>query len=62
MDLKKPIRINHKCSCGVIHLWFPVTAREWVEDGDVIGYFWECECKSTLFISVQKLRRLSEEV
>lgn len=62
MKAKKKIpayKIKHKCQCGIMHEFLPSNAREWLEDdGDLLGYLWECDCKSTLFVLA---RRLKEE-
>lgn len=44
-----------KC-CGIIHCAIPEDARPWIEDeGKLIGFFWECLCKSTMFVKVGNL-------
>lgn len=48
---------NKTCSCGKFHEYVPNDAREWFEDGLLIGFVWECECKSTLFTPTYNLRK-----
>jgi hypothetical protein len=45
--------IEKKCNCcGIIHLVLPNRARLWVDTEQIIliGYFFECECGSTLLV------------
>ncbi len=37
------------CACGKVYPFIPSNARPWIEDQILIGWFWECVCKSTLF-------------
>jgi hypothetical protein len=46
-------------NCGKIHKEIPQNARPWNDDElklagkpFLIGYFWECDCKSTMFSKV----------
>ena len=50
--------INKKCSCGKVHNEVPKNAREWKDEGVLIGWVWECECKSTLFVPTFNLKSL----
>lgn len=43
--------INKTCACGITHIVIPQDARPWMEDDKtLIGYVWECACKSSLFV------------
>lgn len=54
-------KINWKCNCcGTLHETIPDDAREWNDDKEFLGYFWECPCKSTLFISAPRLRKIAK--
>lgn len=47
--------IYKKCAmCSKVHTEIPKDARPWNEQGIIIGYVWECECKSTLFKAVKE--------
>lgn len=50
-------RINKVCKCGKVHDPIPLLVREQLDDDHVIGYYWECECKSTLFLPTYKIGR-----
>lgn len=49
--MNTPIRLHapHVCSCGEEHDLIPSTAKESFE-GPFAGYYWNCPCKSTLFL------------
>lgn len=47
--------INKTCSCGEFHKSIPTDAKGWLEDATLVGWVWECSCKSSLFISFKKL-------
>ncbi len=55
------MKINKKCSCGRVHFEIPKDRREWIEDSKVIGWLWECSCKSTLFFPAYTLKNLLKE-
>ena len=44
MNILKP------CSCGIVHLELPQNARAQIQEDIVIGYCFECECKSTVYV------------
>lgn len=41
---------NRVCSCGKLHTHVPFGARLQMDGDSLDGYYWECECKSTLFL------------
>lgn len=49
--MNTPIRLTapHVCSCGEEHYLVPANAKESFEDR-FSGYYWNCSCKSTLFL------------
>jgi hypothetical protein len=49
--------VNKICGCGKVHEVIPETAQEWFEDGLLIGFIWDCECKSTLFTATFDLKK-----
>lgn len=51
MSVNRNIPITpHKCSCGRAHFEIPKTAR-FQNEGDALdGWYFECACRSTLFI------------
>ena len=54
----KGTRVDKICGCGKIHVYIPMKARDWFDDSSkyfLLGYVWECECKSSLFASAVKL-------
>lgn len=43
------------CSlCSRVHAGLPENARPWLEEGNLLGFFWECRCTNTLFFKVGK--------
>lgn len=52
ITLKTPIAIHKKCSCGKLHAMIPVGSVAHQFGGIVIGWLWNCECKSTMFYRV----------
>lgn len=36
-------------TCGCQHKNVPSNARAWIEEGSLVGWFWECVCGSTMF-------------
>lgn len=51
--------MDHKCStCGKVHTAIPANARPQMDldNKEVIAYFWECECLSTMCKVVKTLR------
>lgn len=53
-EKEKAREVNKSCSCGIEHKHMPSNTRVY-EKGNVIhGYFWECECGSTLLIPLDK--------
>lgn len=49
MEKTRP-RINKTCSCGIVHIAVPATAKYHNDDeGYLTGWFWNCACHSTLF-------------
>ncbi len=55
LPIKKNCPIEKVCGCGRKYNLIPEKAKEWLaEEGVVIGFLWECECKSHLFFSVFK--------
>jgi len=51
--------MTHKCNCcGKIHTEIPKNARPYHDtdtNSDILGYFWECVCMSTMFHLVRSL-------
>lgn len=50
--------IVKQCSCGLIHFWIPLDAKfKTPEAADDMtgGWYWNCACKSTLFVSFFKV-------
>lgn len=46
-------KLNHKCQCcGKIHDEIPANARFDKE----IGYFWECDCKSSMYEPTEEIK------
>ena len=42
---------NKKCNCcGKIHTEVPSNARRMIDENILIGWFFECECGSTMFV------------
>lgn len=42
------------CSCGMVWLAVPATARLQKAGDDFDGWYWECACLSTLFFPLIK--------
>jgi hypothetical protein len=38
-----------KCSCGRIHTYVDEDYKYLTGDNPLAGFYWNCECKSTLF-------------
>lgn len=62
----KGSQINKICNtCKKVHEIIPENAREWL-DGDeaniVLGFFWECDCKSTMFSPVYSISKTLKKV
>lgn len=58
----KGMKINKICACGIVHKYIPTDAKDWFEDeykSILLGYLWQCECKSHLFVSAIKLTKES---
>lgn len=49
-----PIAITKQCSCGLTHNLIPVgaTGQLSLDETIVIGWFWSCICKTTLFFKL----------
>lgn len=56
-EIKKGSKVNKICSCGKLHPTIPMDAREWVDEGVLIGFVWECECHSSPFVPTFKIGR-----
>lgn len=52
------MKIQKKCACGKVHNQIPKEAKKWIDDGVLIGWCWNCECKSTLFVPTFTLKNL----
>jgi hypothetical protein len=50
-----------RCSCGKLHEFVPRTARVLKEDSELDGFYWECDCKTTLFEPFGTNSKTSEE-
>lgn len=53
-----------KCSCGIVWTKLPDDLKEWIDDElklvgktHIIGYFFNCVCHSTLFITYNNYQR-----
>lgn len=57
MEVKKGSKIQKICGCGKTHNVIPENARPWWDEGVLIGYVWECSCKSSLFVPTFKISR-----
>jgi len=53
-------KINKVCKCGKVHTEIPTTAVDWNDDGVVIGYMWNCDCHSTLFVPTFDLSKIKQ--
>lgn len=56
-------RIKRTCSCGRVHDIIPATARyqkSALEGDPLAGWYWECECGTTLFIPEKNLKTYIE--
>lgn len=52
--MKKPEVIKHHCAkCAKIHSFIPHNARESIDEY-FAGWYFECECKGTIFIKAGK--------
>lgn len=53
------LQLFKKCACGKIFTKLPESAKFYAQEdkqfADLDGYYWDCECKSTLFITLKKL-------
>lgn len=48
-------RFVKTCSCGLSFIAIPETAK-YHASGDVFeGWYWDCVCRSTLFVPVRKI-------
>lgn len=61
VSFKIPSKINKICSCGETFNQVPETCRAWIDEGQLIGWVWECSCKSTLFVPSYSLKKEQEE-
>jgi hypothetical protein len=51
-----PLTEVKACSCGEKHKQIPVGARLVNNGDDLDGFYWDCHCKSTLFVPIKKVR------
>jgi hypothetical protein len=53
------MRVDKKCACGIVHEYIPENAKHVVKAGEdenpLSGWYWNCECKSTLFFGESEL-------
>jgi len=49
IQLTKP----KQCGCGKVHQTIPQDHRLETDEGSYVGYYWDCECKSTLFVPLK---------
>lgn len=57
--------MEKKCNCcAKVHTKVPVNARPQMdfEEVNVIGYMWECDCKSTMFFMVKPLVKIQSRI
>jgi len=62
MKIIRP-EITHECNtCGSSHTKIPQDARPQKDfDGvEIIGYYWECSCSSTMFILIKPIEEYEE--
>lgn len=58
VELTKSYKIYKVCNnCHVAHLSIPETSREWIDEGELIGFMWECQCKSTMFVPTLDMKK-----
>lgn len=63
IQIKEAKQINHQvsgltelgcimviCKCGIEHVGVPGNAKVFDSGDEMAGIYWECECKSTLFL------------
>lgn len=58
-------KIQKVCSCGTVYTQIPAEAKDWVSDGQLIGWTWVCKgflkngqtCNSNPFIPTFDLKR-----
>jgi hypothetical protein len=61
--LPRPVRLKEpkQCKCGALYYRIPTGARLSV-DVELGGFYWECECRSTLFAPRSlNFQRLAED-
>ena len=49
--------ISHKCHCcGKVHTLIPLKARPMMDINNIKieGWFWECDCLSTMFYKIKE--------
>lgn len=54
--------INKTCSCGKPHPTLPLDAKFFrdEESSPLSGYYWNCECGSTMFLSIRSIYKDAE--
>lgn len=62
VNFEAPTQINKVCSCGRVYEQIPETHKAWIDEGQLIGWVWNCSCDSTLFVPSFNLKKqLSEK-